>query len=645
MIKKISAIILALVLCLSVMVVPASAAVELGDAQISFSLEWDKESYSAGETAILSVYMDADDALSLATGSFLIGLNSAVFSPDVNTQDALREGSTTAEWFNAWYIDASLQTSILASTVVPKVQAANTAEENELYDWYVKYTAGKNTGGWHENTGTTKAGFNGYDFNPDEPIITYTLIVNEDVADGTAVNAAITSGSVKSTPTQTAWKYYKNPGNATTTANVAKTSIDVSQTVVTATVGEAEAPHVHAYDEGVVTTEPTHTEKGVKTFTCACGATYTEEIPANVDDHTYDEGVVTTAPTHTEKGVKTFTCECGDTYTEEIPANADDHTYDEGVVTKAPTHTEKGVKTFTCECGDTYTEEIPANVDDHTYDEGVVTTAPTHTEKGVKTFTCECGDTYTEDIPANVDAHTYDEEITKVPNCTEPGEKTFTCECGDTYTEEIRATGHVDLTTETVEATFTATGYEKVTCACGEVVSEKVLPIKTLVNSWKNQVRFQKNADGSYAGKFDIRTIAVINGADFMAAFGSEEDAVKMIDEIGFVYAKASKVSADEFSMDAVKDIVENGASYAGYANAPVAAISSSLSAGNYAFTCLVKNIPDSAKTDSLIAVGYVTWDSDNDGEVDSYAYYNAEQVISFEAAFAAQFDKNFPNG
>ena len=167
---------------------------------------------------------------------------------------------------------------------------------------------------------------------------------------------------------------------------------------------------------------------------------------------------------------------------------------------------------------------------------------------------------------------------------------------------------------------------------------------QTLVNAWKNQVRFQKNADGSYAGAFDIRTIAVIKGADLVATFGSEDDAAAMIDEIGFVYAKASKVAPADFSMDAVKDIVENGASYAGYYNKPVSAISTSLCPGDYAFTCLVKNIPDSAKTDSLIAVGYVTWDSNNDGEVDSYAYYSAEKVVSFEAAFAAQFDANFPS-
>ena len=80
-----------------------------------------------------------------------------------------------------------------------------------------------------------------------------------------------------------------------------------------------EKNHVHSYDDGVVTTEPTCTEKGVKTFTCSCGDSYTEEVPAL--GHDYDAGKVTTEPTCTEKGVKTFTCKrCNDTKTEEIPA-------------------------------------------------------------------------------------------------------------------------------------------------------------------------------------------------------------------------------------------------------------------------------------------------------------------------------------
>ncbi|MBR3974016.1 MAG: cell wall-binding repeat-containing protein [Oscillospiraceae bacterium] len=94
-------------------------------------------------------------------------------------------------------------------------------------------------------------------------------------------------------------------------------------------------PHTHEYTEEI-TTPATCEEAGVKTFTCACGHTYTEEIPAtghtdadeneicdtcekNLHEHSYTEEITTPA-TCEEAGVKTFTCACEHTYTEEIPA-------------------------------------------------------------------------------------------------------------------------------------------------------------------------------------------------------------------------------------------------------------------------------------------------------------------------------------
>ena len=45
--------------------------------------------------------------------------------------------------------------------------------------------------------------------------------------------------------------------------------------------------HTHVFDEGKVTKEPTCTEPGVKTFTCSCGETKTEEIPALGHDYAH----------------------------------------------------------------------------------------------------------------------------------------------------------------------------------------------------------------------------------------------------------------------------------------------------------------------------------------------------------------------
>lgn len=83
------------------------------------------------------------------------------------------------------------------------------------------------------------------------------------------------------------------------------------------------ATGAHTWDNGTVTTEPTETTPGVRTFTCAvCGQTKTEVIPATgPHTHVWGEGTVTVAPTETTPGVRTYTCTvCGQTRTEIIPA-------------------------------------------------------------------------------------------------------------------------------------------------------------------------------------------------------------------------------------------------------------------------------------------------------------------------------------
>ena len=80
-----------------------------------------------------------------------------------------------------------------------------------------------------------------------------------------------------------------------------------------------EGGHSHSYDEGVVT-DPTCTEKGYTTYTCACGDTYTGNY-VDATGHSYEEEITQDA-TCTEAGEKTFTCSvCSHSYTEAIPAN------------------------------------------------------------------------------------------------------------------------------------------------------------------------------------------------------------------------------------------------------------------------------------------------------------------------------------
>ena len=91
---------------------------------------------------------------------------------------------------------------------------------------------------------------------------------------------------------------------------------------------------MHVSDAGTVTSIPSCTTTGVKTYRCTvCNdIVRTEEIPAK--GHTEDAGTVTTPATCVTKGVKTFKCSVCKAIlrTEEIPATG--HTTASGKITK-----------------------------------------------------------------------------------------------------------------------------------------------------------------------------------------------------------------------------------------------------------------------------------------------------------------------
>ena len=165
---------------------------------------------------------------------------------------------------------------------------------------------------------------------------------------------------------------------------------------------EIPATGAHTWDNGTVTTEPTETTPGVRTYTCTvCGATRTETIPATgAHDYQFTRNV---APTCTADGYDLYTCrDCGATEKRNSkPALG--HKWDSGTVTTEPTETTPGVRTYTCTvCGQTKNETIPATgAHTHVWDNGTVTIAPTETTPGVRTYTCTvCGQTKNEIIPA-----------------------------------------------------------------------------------------------------------------------------------------------------------------------------------------------------------------------------------------------------
>lgn len=116
--------------------------------------------------------------------------------------------------------------------------------------------------------------------------------------------------------------------------------------------------HTHSYTSKV-TKPATCTENGVKTYTCECGDSYTESIPAT--GHNYGDFVVTKPATCTEDGVKTKTCaNCNDKITESIPKTG--HTSSDWIIDKNAAINVKGSKHKECKVCKTVLEtaEIPA---------------------------------------------------------------------------------------------------------------------------------------------------------------------------------------------------------------------------------------------------------------------------------------------
>ena len=155
------------------------------------------------------------------------------------------------------------------------------------------------------------------------------------------------------------------------------------------------------YDTTERTVPATCGEAGrVDTICSNCGEVIsTRELPPT-GAHDWDDGTVTTAPTETTPGVRTFTCTvCDQTRTEAIPATgAHDYQFTKNV---APTCTDGGYDLYTCSgCGATERRNL-TDAAGHKWDGGTVTTAPTETTPGVRTFTCTvCSQTRTEAIPA-----------------------------------------------------------------------------------------------------------------------------------------------------------------------------------------------------------------------------------------------------
>lgn len=269
------------------------------------------------------------------------------------------------------------------------------------------------------------------------------------------------------------------------------------------------ATHTHAWDSGTITTEPTCTAQGERTYHCTyeengiCTATKTEAVKKL--GHRY---ILTKRdkPTCESDGILYGKCSrCSKTITKQDAKNpalghdwkdngdgtatcsregcGKNHTHDldSGTTTVEPTCTATGEKEYCCtyiNCPYKKTETLKAT--NHKNKETRNGEKPTCQKEGYT------GDIYCKDcgilISSGKVTKKYDHDwdrgtVTKEATCKEEGSVTYRCEnCDETETVSIKKTAHNYKIMEQKDATCTENGYSISACqTCNDKKKEEIV--------------------------------------------------------------------------------------------------------------------------------------------------------------------------
>lgn len=215
----------------------------------------------------------------------------------------------------------------------------------------------------------------------------------------------------------------------------------------------------------------------VHSKTCVCGYSVNEA-------HDWDEGEITTPPTDTEKGVRTYTCSvCHGTKTEEIPENLHEHTPNAGWASDDNSHW------HTCSgCSEKLDKA------DHVWvsDTDKTDVDATCNSDGIRYLKCSgCGKEKSETLTERP-AHDYEGQDYISDGAD--GHHQVCKACG----EASETVAHTRVEDVTAEATFWAVGSKEVTCVhCDYSATETIARLDTA--SFADDFSKENNPNGSWS--------------------------------------------------------------------------------------------------------------------------------------------------
>ena len=470
MAKKISAILLALVICLGIFVLPTTA-IDAGytlpeGKKVAYEFKLDKENYLPGDTVTVSVYVYAQDGMEMGATNIFVGMDKNLFDQADNAVATIKSTSTTSAALESYFKTISASTPMwLADTIVSKITEGNTEAENAMFNQYLKIALTRNTKATGTNASNSKRGLPASEFNGKE-LFTIQLKLKDDIAAGTAINIGTPSGAMTTAYANVG--YFVEPFSAA----VAKTTAAESDTIFAA---------ANVWSAGCAAGNHTAAEEAVKVYTaeatCEADGKYNEVVMCQFCDEVFSTSEEKTEAALGHDMVETAaevaaTCEvAGKTAVKECSRcdateggdeiAAPGHKYIE-TVRRAATCYAVGDLRITCEnCSYNEKKEIPKT--EHVLEEvpGVEPTCTTAGREAGTKCTNNCfgiGETGAE-IPAK--GHTETNVVVVAPTYQDKGYTEFYCpDCDKTlrkdYTDKLNA--DFTLTIKEPEVTTVANG-------------------------------------------------------------------------------------------------------------------------------------------------------------------------------------------